>query len=568
MENNPMIQRRFMRPVPAPYIPEVNILGAGAKTIPLGTQSESEYFELVYDDAILQNYVTQTNLKVSKQPALQRAWDNNTLLTIEELKKYFATDLYMDIVVREGDVKGYWSKNMWGDDFVKSLFNRKRFLAIRSNLTWMDTTDINPAERAQRNAADGFWTITGLFEEVTKKFKQYYIPTSKLSIDEITVFFKGRHRCRCYNPSKPNKWHFKIYALCDAKNGYVYDWFLYRGKDERRPPEFSASEYPIEKLTSENPLLHHKDYLLSVDNWFTSCRIAQRLTERRGIGFVGTIRTNRAGFPRVAVFPKTGAGVRPRGTISSMRNTINGNDYYITSWQDNKPVHMLSTFKPKRITVRRMMKGPGGVWAEQDIPCPTTIPIYNEAMKGCDVSDQNTAYYDARRRVQSRWQPRLDRRVFKTAVVNANILRNSGKDEEHQSSLLDFIKGLIVQWAGAELPLEEAAGEEEEENAAMEGPLENDAAPNLKRRRTLQTWERNVRQRTTGSHFPEVMKSERLANGGYSNPRSNCMLCKRMVNSVCQTCGVHLCLKSGNGVDCFRAFHTRNKLRVNRPGNN
>ena len=71
----------------------------------------------------------------------------------------------MDLVVREGDLRGYWSKGMWGDDFVKSVFKRKRFVDIRTNLTWMDSTDITAAERAQRNAADAFWTKTGLFEQ-------------------------------------------------------------------------------------------------------------------------------------------------------------------------------------------------------------------------------------------------------------------------------------------------------------------------------------------------------------------------------------------------------------------
>ena len=97
-----------------------------------------------------------------------------------------------------------------------------------------------------------------------------------------------------------------------------------------------------------------------------------------------------------------------------------------------------------------MLKGANGQWAERDIPCPSTITVYNDAMKGCDVSDQNTACYDARRRTQTHWQPRLDRRVFKTAVVNANILRNHGKDVQHQHTLLNFMKALIIQWSGVE----------------------------------------------------------------------------------------------------------------------
>ena len=233
-----------------------------------------------------------------------------------------------------------------------------------------------------------------------------------------------------------------------------------------------------------------------------------------------------------------------------MKVTINGNDYFITSWQDNKPVHILSTFEPMRVSVLRMVRGANGLWAETNIPCPTTIPVYNDVMKGCDLSDQNTAYYDARRRVQTRWQPRLDRRVFKTAIVNANILRNSGKAEQHKTTLLDFMKGLITQWCEVECPQLE-----EEDVSVSEEDVEAEDT-DMKRRRTLKTWERDIHARTNGHHFPEIIKSKK-ANGGYTNPRSNCILCKRWVASVCQICHVHLCLKSGNGQDCFREFHKK-----------
>lgn len=522
--------------------------------------------ELIYDEEILGRYVEQTNLKVSKQPEEHRAWKENKKLTIGELKKYLAVDLYMDIVVREGSVGIYWSTGMWGDDFVKSVFGRDRFLRIRSNLTWTDTTDVPPAERAARNAVDGFWTITGLFDAVKNKYQKFYTPTSKLSIDEVCVFFKGRHRCRCYNPSKPNKWHFKIYALCDASNGFVYDWFLYRGKDERRPVGSSASEYPVDKLTSDNPQLHNKGYLLSADNWFSSCKLVQRLQEGKGIGYVGTIRTNRQGFPREAVFPKTGAGVRARGSMKCMKITINGMQYYLTSWQDTKPVHILSTFAPKKVTVRRMIRGgANGQWIRSDVPCPTSVPVYNDGMKGCDVSDQNNAYYDARRRVQGRWQPRLDRRVLKTSAIAANIIRNKNKNSEE--TLLVFLKKLVTQWSGVECPeFSDEEGDGDSENLDLntdEDDSDVEEVGKKRGRRTLKTWEKDFHSRKTGRHFAEILPSMK-AGDAYSNPRASCMLCKDRVASKCQTCGVYLCLKRGDGRDCFTEFHC-NKILLPHP---
>ena len=128
------------------------------------------------------------------------------------------------------------------------------------------------------------------------------------------------------------------------------------------------------------------------------------------------------------------------------------------------------------------------------------------------------------------------------------------------------MKALIIQRSGLERPgvIGEAllANEEAEafEDAAEPG------AVNAMRRKTLQTWERDVIGRTSAGHFPAVSKSKISGNGAYSNPRSNCMLCKRFVPSVCQKCHVYLCLKSGDGRDCFTEFHTQNKFRINHQG--
>jgi hypothetical protein len=43
--------------------------------------------------------------------------------------------------------------------------------------------------------------------------KEFHCPQF-IDIDEQSIPWKGRHKCRCYNP--PEKFHFKIFALNDA----------------------------------------------------------------------------------------------------------------------------------------------------------------------------------------------------------------------------------------------------------------------------------------------------------------------------------------------------------------
>jgi len=92
--------------------------------------------------------------------------------------------------------------------------SRDSYLVIRNDITWTDTADVTEDERRQQNRADGFWMISTLFSALKESCQKYYTPNRHISIDEVCIFFKGRHRCRCYNPNKPNNWNFKVFALC------------------------------------------------------------------------------------------------------------------------------------------------------------------------------------------------------------------------------------------------------------------------------------------------------------------------------------------------------------------
>ena len=73
------------------------------------------------------------------------------------------------------------------------------------NLLWLDNSQMSGEERARRNKADGFWSVESYLEKLKKNFQKYYEPKRYLSIDEMCIHFKGRMRCKCYNPNKPNK---------------------------------------------------------------------------------------------------------------------------------------------------------------------------------------------------------------------------------------------------------------------------------------------------------------------------------------------------------------------------
>ena len=52
-------------------------------------------------------------------------------------------------------------------------------------------------------------------------------------------------------------------------------------------------------------------------------------------------------------------------------------DAYFTAWQDNKPVHILSSFQTHRSEVTRRVEGPPGVWTQRIFQIASIIKLYN-----------------------------------------------------------------------------------------------------------------------------------------------------------------------------------------------
>jgi hypothetical protein len=182
-----------------------------------------------------------------------------------------------------------------------------RFEAIVSCLHYEDSWSMGAEALKEANERDSFWQVHGLVDHVTQQAKIYWQMGRKISVDEAVIPFKGRHKGRCYNPSKPAKYHFKTFAMNDAETGYQYHSYFYRGKDEARPAEIPAvTMWPVVTMVTQSPDIHNAGHVLVTDNWYTQPQLSQYL---KGVGIetVGTCKINRlsvitptrpTGFPR------------------------------------------------------------------------------------------------------------------------------------------------------------------------------------------------------------------------------------------------------------------------------
>ena len=76
---------------------------------------------------------------------------------------------------------------------------------------------------------DKLYKVRPLLETIRKNSQNAYSPNREVSVDEAMVLFKGRCSMKQYMPLKPIKRGYKVWCLCNAKNGYAYNIQVYTG---------------------------------------------------------------------------------------------------------------------------------------------------------------------------------------------------------------------------------------------------------------------------------------------------------------------------------------------------
>ena len=262
--------------------------------------------------------------------------------------------------------------------------------------------------------------------------------------------------------------------------------------------------------------------------------------------FVGTCKTNKKGIPKDGIFPKVGRNKQQRGACKQMMQNDNGKIAYLVAWQDNKPVHILSTLKSGvRECQRQVQNEATKRWERKTFPQPSIVKTYNTSMGGTDSFDQRLSYFRPSVKTR-RYPPRIFVHFLNASVVNAFIIHRQYHNTHKSFLMRNFIEALVfdlVPQIGFSAPL---------------------GIPPIFRRRKTQWEEDRNRLNKDEIHAPFV---EELPDEGSKNKhfRSRCVLCGTFVNVRCITCGAYLCVKGKytNSVydkTCWIKFHTEAKL--------
>jgi hypothetical protein len=433
--------------------------------------------------------------------------------------------------------------------WLASKMSLERFEAIARCLHTEAPWRLSDADKAARNQQDAFWQIDAFATELSDNFTSHVDIGQCIDLDECTCGYRGRHRCRCFNPAKPHKYHFKQFCLNCSVTGYILSFYWYRGKSEHRPPNMPATLFPLVQLVNRvNSLtrgcLSQGGHVIATDNWYTSLHSAKFLYENN-MHSVGTIRINRlsaADPPRTAFFARQG-GNRDRGTFCCHK-VSKGDNFcaYLTPWHDNKPVHILHSFPTRVSTCLRNQKLPQCAHYEKKrLDRPTIYRDYNQIMGGTDLNDWLLAQFRSSFRSR-RWQPKVLTHMLQQAVVNAHIIFKLKNGLGRERTLFHFVQELVK-----EIP----------DFIRRPPVLVPQGRPDLPdNSQSRWWWSCQSARRTTGSHVPDLVTRPRDDDQRRPENRKRCKYCVCVRTSLyCSNCQVFLC-----GGACWHAWHSLREL--------
>ena len=152
-----------------------------------------------------------------------------------------------------------------------------------------------------------------LLTHSSQKLQVVYTPEEQLTINEAICPFQGGIFYHVYIKGKPHKNGIKMFELCEAKSGYIYNLEVYTGTHPTNS-EHTTAVSVVDRLCDKIKGTGHCVYMY---RWFSSPKIFDHLW-RCKIKAVGTVMFNRKEMPKQVFSGKLKKG----GKISCQRDHL------------------------------------------------------------------------------------------------------------------------------------------------------------------------------------------------------------------------------------------------------
>lgn len=270
---NKIKAKNIIKVLPGPKGPAKNV----------STELES-FFTIITKDMI-DHIVACTNLYIENKKAnvlYQRERDCK-LTSSTEIQALLGV-LFI-IAVKKGNhvnVLEMWSKDGTGMLILRAAFSYKRFLFLLRALRFDDIRTRKDREKNDKLAA-----IRDFYMSFVNNCMNNYHLGEFVTIDEMLHPFRGRCGFVQYMPQKPAKYGLKIYALCDSRMYYTWNFEIYCGTQRDGPYKTSNKPFDIVQRLID-PIKKSKRNL-TTDNYYTSYPLAEYLL-LNGITLTGTMK--------------------------------------------------------------------------------------------------------------------------------------------------------------------------------------------------------------------------------------------------------------------------------------
>lgn len=480
--------------------PQHNIITSRAGSSKLTADDEKDCVSIwnkLFDEEILQQILTWTNARISiyRCKFIRQHRPEVNDLDMIELKAFIGL-LYYSAVLKSNheDTRYLFASDGTGCEIFRCVMSETRFLVLLLCLRFDD-----PEDRNQRIKTDKLAAVSAIFNKFVSNSQLHYELSEYVTVDEMLVKFRGRSHMISYMPKKPGKYGLVIRALCDAKNFYFYNGYVYTGKDSdgtgltTQEKKFLVPTQCVLRLTKP---IHGTNRNVTADNWFSSIQLVDELSSRK-LTYVGTVKKNKREIPKEFQPNKN----------RQVNSTLFGHTNQKT----------LCSFVPKKnravILVSSMHHGNQ---IDEDTNKPEIIMYYNSTKGGVDEADKKCSIYSCSRRTR-RWPMVLLYRILDLSAMNAYILYNQYQPKNVERG--DFIKNLA---------------------RLLVVPLMQRRVINSRLPREL----RLTITRVLGTDMVTLEDQERAVNTG---TRRACRICPakkhRMTTYVCVGCNNPVCLQ-------------------------
>lgn len=263
----------------------------GAKGATKKASNPLESFLTFITTEMIDSIVTCTNIYLENKRSninYQRDRDCKST-TSTEIRALFGA-LYI-IAVKKGNrvnVKELWSADGTGMMLLRAAFSYKRFLFLLRAIRF---DNINT--RKDREKIDKLAAVRDIYSCFVNNCRNNYSLGEFITIDEMLHPFRGRCSFIQYMPQKPAKYGLKIYALCDSRTHYTWNFEIYCGKQHDGPYQISNKPLEIVKRLTEPLKNSHRN--VTTDNYYTSYPLAEYLLQN-GLTLIGTLKKNYVDF--------------------------------------------------------------------------------------------------------------------------------------------------------------------------------------------------------------------------------------------------------------------------------